>query len=140
MMAFRRSTKVFSFFVTAVACAGFGARAHALDLSASITCAMSEVFDCSSSGCTLVESVTVGVPDLLRIDPAAKTLTALDLEFGGAGSALDSLKLEGGKVAGSSRENDRSLAFAIDPVSGEAMFTITDLHLVLVGYGACAQH
>lgn len=133
-------TKVFSFIVTVLALAGFAAPAHALDLSAPITCAMSDVFDCSSSGCTNVESATVGVPDLLRIDPAAKTLTALDIEFGGAQNALDTLKLDGGKLAGSSRENDRSLAFAIDPVSGEAMFTITDLHLVLVGYGACAQH
>ena len=113
--------------------------ARALDLSAPIVCALTDVFDCSGDDCTEVEAEVVGVPDLLRLDPKAKTLTALDVELAGEGSGLDSLTLEKGKVGARAHDGDRTLALSIDAVSGDALFTVTDLHLTLIAYGTCAK-
>ena len=69
----------------------------ALDASSPIVCAMVDVFDCSGEKCFEVDSQTVGVPDLVRVDAAAKTIGALDPELEGSLTKLDSLGVEEGK-------------------------------------------
>ena len=113
--------------------------ARAVDLSAPLVCALTDVFDCSGDDCVEVEAETVGVPDLMRLDPKAKTLTALDVELAGAGSALDSLSAEKGKLGARAHDGDRLLALSIDAVSGDTFLTVTDLHLSLIAYGTCAK-
>ena len=111
----------------------------ALDTSSPILCAMVDVFDCSEKECVEVESQTVGVPHLLRVDATAKTIRALDLELEGAVSQLDSMGVEEGKLVAREHSDDRSMVLAVDQATGDAMLTVTDLKLTLVGYGECAE-
>lgn len=111
----------------------------ALDTSSPILCAMVDVFDCSVKECVEVESQTVGVADLLRVDATAKTISALDLELGGAVSQLDSVGVEEGKLVARAHAGDRSMVLAVDQATGDAMLTVSDVKLTLVGYGACAK-
>ena len=113
--------------------------ARALDLSAPMVCALTDVFDCSGEDCTEVVAEAVNVPDLVRLDPKAKTLTALDVELAGAGSKLEALSAEKGKIGAKAHEGDRALVLVVDEASGDAVFTVTDLHLSLVAYGTCGK-
>ena len=125
--------------ISALATAGPARGALDLNLSGPILCAVTDVYDCSGKECSEVESEVVGVPDLLRLDPGSKALTALDVELAGAGSALESVAIENGSIAARAREGDRALVLSIDPKTGEAIVTVTDLGLALIAYGACAQ-
>ena len=113
--------------------------ARAVDLSAPIACALTDVFDCSGEECTEVESHAVGLAELLRLDPKAKRLVELDAELAGAATALDSLSLEKGKLGARAHEGDRALVLVVDEKTGDAMLTVTDVHLTLVAYGECAK-
>lgn len=128
-------------FVLLVALVTAGPARAALDLNLSgpILCAVTDVYDCSAEECSEVESDVVGVPDLVRLDPAGKTLAALDIELAGAASSLESVAIENGSIAARAREGDRALVLSIDPKTGEAILTVSDLGLALIGYGACAQ-
>jgi hypothetical protein len=108
----------------------------ALDASSPIVCAMVDVFDCSGEGCVEVDSRTVGVPALLRVDANAKTMRALDLE---TVSNLDSVGAEESKLVARALSGDRSLLLAVDQATGDAILTVSDLKLTLVGYGECAK-
>ena len=131
--------RTLSFLVPLLALISVPGHARAVDLSAPIACGISDVFDCSATGCIGVEADAVGVPDLMRLDPDSKTLTALDTELERAASMLESLSLENGKIAARTHDGDRTLVLVIDEKTGEAMLTVTDLHLALVAYGACAK-
>ncbi len=104
-----------------------------------LLCAIVDVYDCSAKECAEVKSETVGLPDLVRIESSEKTLTALDPEFAGRATTLESLTTEGGKTAARAREGDRSLVLVIEDESGDAMLTVSDGKLVLVGYGECSR-
>jgi hypothetical protein len=97
------------------------------------------VYDCSGKECAEVESEAVGVPDLVRLDGSEKTMTALDVEFAGRATKLESMTNEGGKVTARAREGDRSLVLVVEGESGDAMLTVSDGKLVLVGYGECSR-
>lgn len=114
-------------------------RAGALDAATPIVCALTDVFDCSTGECNEVTAQAVNVPELVRLDPATKTLTALDIELSGAGSSLDSLSDEKGKLGAKAHDGDRALVLIVDEASGEAFLTVTDLHLSLVAYGTCGK-
>ena len=111
----------------------------ALDTSAPLVCAIVDVFDCSGDQCIEVESEAVGVPDLVRVDPGAKTITALDPELESALSKLESLEVEEGKLVARALAADRSLVLAIDQASGDATLTVSDVKLTLVSYGECGK-
>jgi len=113
--------------------------ARALDAKTPLVCALTDVFDCSGDECTEVVAEAVNVPELLRLDPKAKTLRALDVELAGSGSKLDSLTDEKGKLGAHAHEGDRVLVLSVDEATGEAFFTVTDLHLSLVAYGTCGK-
>ena len=104
-----------------------------------LVCAIVDVFDCSNKECSEVTSEAVGVPDLVRLDQAAKSMTALDAEFAGSMTKLDSLTKDGGKTTARAHEGDRGLVLAIEDVSGDAILTVSDGKLVLVGYGECSE-
>jgi hypothetical protein len=104
-----------------------------------LVCSIVEVFDCSAAECVAVESETVGVPDLMRLDPGKKTVTALDTEFSGTTSTLEAMTVEGGTTSARAHEGDRSLAISIDGKTGDAILAVSDNKLVLVAYGECAR-
>ena len=106
---------------------------------ARLVCAIVDVFDCSGQECAEVESEAVGVPDLVRLDGSAKTMTALDAEFSGRDAALEAMTSEGGKTAARAREGDRSLVLVVEEQSGDAILTVSDGKLVLVAYGECSE-
>ena len=111
----------------------------ALDASSPIVCAMVNVFDCSGEKCFEVDSQTVGVPDLVRVDTAAKTIGALDPELEGTLTKLDSVAVEEGKLVARALAGDRSMVLAVDQATGDAILTVSDVKLTLVGYGECGK-
>jgi len=113
--------------------------ASAADATGPLVCTLVDVFDCSGSGCTEVESEVVGVPDLVRLDAKKKTLTALDVEFDGDVTALEAVTSEDGKISARGHAGDRSLTLVVERKSGDAMMTVSDQKLVLVAYGECAK-
>lgn len=113
--------------------------ARALDAKTPMVCALTDVFDCSGDECVEVVAEAVNVPDLLRLDPKAKTLRALDVELAGSGSKLDSVTDDHGKLGAHAHEGDRVLMLSVDEATGEAFFTVNDLHLSLVAYGTCGK-
>jgi len=116
------------------------ALARAVDATGPMVCTLVDVFDCSETDCTEVQSEVVGVPDLVRLDTKKKTLTALDPEFDGDTTALEAVTSEGGKISARGHEGDRSLTLVVEGKSGDAMMTVSDQKLVLVAYGECAKH
>ena len=124
--------------IVAIALAFFAttaATAHASKLM----CAIVDVFDCSGKECIEVTSESVGVPDMVRLDTAEKSMKALDAEFAGAESTLDSVSDDGKKTTAKAHQNDRSLVFAIDNESGYAVLTVSDDKVTLVAYGECSS-
>ena len=63
---------------------------------------------------------TVGLPELLRIDRDKKVVVALDPEFGGASSPIESEKHEGARTTVRVHEGDRSFVLVADDRSGDA--------------------
>jgi len=124
--------------VVPIALALFATTATAAPAS-QLVCAIVDVFDCSGTECSEVTSEAVGVPDLVRLDSAGKSMTALDTEFEGAETKLDSMTENGGKTTARAREGDRSLVLVVEGDSGDAMLTVSDGKLVLVGYGECSR-
>jgi hypothetical protein len=114
--------------------------ARAADATGPLVCTLVDVFDCSETDCTEVESEVVGVPDLVRLDAKKKILTALDVEFDGDATALEAVTSEGGKISARGQEGDRSLTLVVEGKSGDAMMTVSGHKLVLVAYGECAKH
>ena len=106
--------------------------------SGSLVCALVDVYDCSESACTETSSEAVGLPDLIRVDHAKKAVVALDPEFGGASSPIDSEKREGANTTVRAHAGDRSLVLVADAQSGDATLAVTDLKLTIVAYGECA--
>ena len=104
-----------------------------------LVCAIVDVFDCSGKECVEVTSEAVGVPDLVRVDDTEKSMTALDAEFEGRTTKLDSMTKEGGKTTARAHDGDRSLVLAVEGESGHAILTVSDNKVVLVGYGECSQ-
>ena len=131
--------RTIGFLLVIVAVLPLPASAHGLDAKTPLVCAVTDVFDCSAGECTEVVAETVNVPELFRLDPETKTLRALDMELSGAGSQLDSLSDEKGKLGARAHDGDRALVLVVDEESGEAFLTVTDLHLSLVAYGTCGK-
>ena len=104
-----------------------------------LMCAIVDVFDCSGKECTEVTSEAVGVPDLVRLDTDGKVMTALDAEFEGRATKLESVTKEGQKTTARAREGDRSMVLVVEGESGDAVLTVSDGKMVLVGYGECSQ-
>jgi len=105
--------------------------------SGSLLCAIVDVYDCSESTCTETTSEAVGVPDLIRVDADKKLVVALDPEFGGASSPIESEKRESASTTVRAHQGDRSLVLVADDQSGDATLTVTDLKLTIVAYGEC---
>lgn len=108
------------------------------DATEPLVCSIVDVFDCSGTECIAVESETVGVPELMQLDPRQKTLTALDTEFNHHTATLDAMTVENGNTSARAHEGDRSLTIAVEGKSGDAMLAVSDNKLVLVAYGECA--
>ena len=107
--------------------------------AAKLTCAIVDVFDCSGDQCTEVTAEAVGVPELLRIDPAAKSMTALDTNLAGRTTTLDAVSKGEHKTAARAHDGNRTLVLSVDDESGDAMLAVSDNKLVLVGYGECSS-
>jgi hypothetical protein len=119
-----------------LACA---APALAAEAGPPLVCGLADVFDCSTSECSEVEAEAVGVPNLVRVDPARKMLTALDPELDHAANRLESATSEGDRTVLRARSGDRTLVLVIERTSGDAMMTVSDPKLTLVAFGECAR-
>jgi len=104
-----------------------------------LVCAIVDVFDCSEKECTEVTSEAVGVPDLLRLDIAGKSVSALDPEFAGRASKLESVSRDKNKTTARTHDGERSLVLVVDDESGFAELTVSDPKTVLVGFGECSH-
>jgi hypothetical protein len=115
------------------------AAALAAETTAPFVCSLVDVFDCSGSDCIEVESQVVGVPNLMRVDPGKKTLTALDPEFDHSADRAESVTTDEGRTAVSARSGDRTLVLVVQKTSGDAMMTVSGHKLTLVAFGECAK-
>lgn len=123
----------------AIALAATASAAPPLDTKKSLYCALVDVYDCSPGECAEIKSESVGLPDVLRMDAKKKTVTALDQEFEGATSPLDSIESRDGKIVVRSTQVDRLLVVTIDVVGGDAIVTVTDPKTTLVAYAECVE-
>jgi hypothetical protein len=115
------------------------APALAAEVTQPLVCGLVDVFDCSRSECTEVNSEVVGVPDLVRVDPGKKTLRALDAEFDDTAEPLESVTSDAERTAVRARSGDRTLVLVIEKASGDAMMTVSDHKLTLVAFGECGK-
>jgi hypothetical protein len=123
-----------------------GAASHAgaqsaFDGKQPLICATSEVYDCSGEGeCVETSSEGLAVPDLMRVDPAAKTIRALDVEQRDSSSPIGSVQvLEGRLVLSGNDGEGRGWTLAIRQDTGDSVLSVTDATTGLVVYGECAQ-
>jgi hypothetical protein len=107
--------------------------------SGPLVCAIVDVYDCSEATCTETTSEAVGIPDLIRVDGDKKLLVALDPEFAGASSSIESEKRESASTTVRASDGSRSLVLVADDQSGDATLTVTDLKLTIVAYGECTR-
>jgi hypothetical protein len=124
--------------IVAIALASLATTAGAAHAS-KLMCAIVDVFDCSGKECIEVTSESVGVPDMVRLDTAEKSMKALDAEFGGSETSLESVSDDGKKTTAKAHQGDRSLVFGIDNQSGYAVLTVSDDKVTLVAYGECSS-
>ena len=124
--------------IVPIALALFATTAAAAPAS-KLMCAIVDVFDCSGKECTEVTSESVGVPDLVRLDTAQKTMKALDHEFAGSETALESVTQDEHKTTARAHDGDRSLVLSVENESGYAVLTVSDDKVTLVGYGECSE-
>jgi len=122
--------------IVPIALALFATTAAAAPAS-KLMCAIVDVFDCTEKECTEVTSESVGVPDLVRLDPDEKTMKALDAEFAGSATPLESMTKDDHKTTARAKQGDRSLVLVVEDESGDAVLTVSDDKMVLVGYGEC---
>jgi hypothetical protein len=106
-----------------------------------LICGASEAYDCSGEG-ACVETSTEGlaVPDLMRVDPGAKTIRALDAEQRDSSSPIGSVQvLEGRLVLSGNDGEGRGWTLAIRQDTGDSVLSVTDATTGLIVYGECAQ-
>jgi hypothetical protein len=106
-----------------------------------LVCVASEVYDCSGEGdCVETSSEGLAVPDLMRVDPVAKTIRALDVELRDSSSPIGTVEvLEGRLVLSGNDGEGRGWTLAIRQDTGDSVLSLTDATTGLIVYGECAQ-
>jgi hypothetical protein len=116
------------------------ARADGLfDGTKPLLCVSSEAFDCSG-GASCVETTpeSLNVPDLMQLDPGAKTLRALDIEQRGQSSAIGSVQVSEGRLVVSGKpEEGRAWTLAIQQDTGDSVLSVNDSATGLIVFGEC---
>jgi hypothetical protein len=104
-----------------------------------LLCVASEAFDCSA-GTTCVETSPegLGVPDLMRVDPSAKTITALDVELRDQSSAIGSVQQTESRLVLSGNDGaGRGWTLTIQQDTGDSVLTVSDATTGLIVFGEC---
>ena len=119
-----------------------GARADGVfDGTKALLCVSSEAFDCSGgANCVETSPASLKVPDLMQLDPAAKTLRALDVAQRGQSSAIDSVHVvEGRLVVSGKPEDGRAWTLAIQQDTGDSVLSVNDAATGLIVFGECTS-
>ena len=78
------------------------------------------------------------IPDLMRVDPAAKTITALDVGRRGESSEIASVQVSDGRLVLSGTGGEgRGWTFAIQRDTGDSVLTVNDASTALMIFGEC---
>lgn len=127
----------FSLLVLGVATA---AGAEALfDGTKPLLCASSDAYDCSAdTTCVETSPEGLGVPDLMRVDPSAKTISALDVELRDESSEIGSVQQAEGRLVLSGNDGEgRGWTLTIQQDTGDSVLTVTDATTGLIVFGEC---
>jgi hypothetical protein len=120
--------------------AATAARAEELfDGTKPLLCASSEAYDCSGDECLETSTDGLGVPDLLRVDPVAKNIRALDVaQRDLESSPVSSVRVEQRRLLLSGREGEtRGWTLAIDQDTGDSVLTVHDAGTGVIVFGEC---
>lgn len=111
------------------------------DGTAAFLCVSSEAFDCSGgAACVETSPESLNVPDLMQVDPTAKTLRALDVEQRGRSSAIDSVHVSEGRLVVSGKpEEGRGWTLAVQQDTGDSVFSVNDAATGLIVFGECTS-
>ena len=104
-----------------------------------LLCVASEAFDCSGDAdCVETSPEGLSIPDLMRVDPSAKTISALDVEQRDQSSAIGSVKVVDGRLVLSGSEGEgRGWTLAIQQNTGDSVLTVNDATTGLIVFGEC---
>ena len=104
-----------------------------------LLCVSSEAFDCSGdTACAETSPEGLSVPDLLRVDPGAKTISALDVELRDQSSPIESVQVVEGRLVLSGNDGEgRGWTLAIQQDTGDSVLTVTDATTGLIVFGEC---
>jgi hypothetical protein len=130
-----RGPALFALAVAVAAPAG----AITTDGSKPLVCAQSRGFDCSGEGCDEATPQAMNVPDILRVDLKAKTLSALDPELADESMTIASVESPQGRLVLHGSEGDRGWSLAIDVASGDSVLTVNDPKIGIVVFGECGD-
>ena len=120
------------------AAAASGAEGNAFDGTKALLCVSSEAYDCSGDSCVETSPEGLDIPDLMRVDPAAKTITALDVGRRGESSEIASVQVSEGRLVLSGTGGEgRGWTFAIQRDTGDSVLTVNDASTALMIFGEC---
>lgn len=106
-----------------------------------ILCASSEAFDCSGDkDCVETTPEGLSVPDLMRVDPSAKTISALDVGLRDRSSAIGSVQVVESRLVLSGNDGEgRGWTLSIQQDTGDSVLSVTDATTGLIVYGECTE-
>jgi hypothetical protein len=112
-----------------------------LDGTKPLLCVSSEVFDCSGdTTCVEASAEGLNIPDLMRVDPSAKTISALDLEQRDQSSPIESVQVEEARLAFSGNDDQgRGWTLAIARDTGDSVLAVNDATTGLLVFGECTS-
>jgi hypothetical protein len=111
-----------------------------LDGTQPLLCASADAFDCSGETCLETTPEGLSVPDLMRVDPNAKTITALDIEQRELRSPIGSVQVMDGRLVLSGNDGaGRGWTLAIQQGTGDSVLTVNDATTGLIVFGECAN-
>jgi hypothetical protein len=81
------------------------------------------------------------VPDLMRVDPSAKTIRALDVDLRDQSAAIESVQVLEGRLVLSGNDDDagRGWTLAIQQDTGDSVLSVTDATTGLMVFGECTE-
>jgi len=106
-----------------------------------ILCASSNAYDCSGDkNCVEATPEGLSVPDLLRVDPGAKAISALDVDQRDRSSPIESVQeVEGKLVLSGNDDKGRGWTLAIQQDTGDSVLSVSDATTGLIVYGECTE-
>jgi hypothetical protein len=136
-----RLTRLLLFSVLVLGIAQAAGAEKNLDGTKPLLCVSSDAFDCSADkDCIETSPEGLSVPDMMRVDPSAKTISALDVGQRDQSSAIGSVQVVEGRLVLSGNDGEgRGWTLAIQQDTGDSVLSVTDATTGLVVYGECTE-